>query len=73
VGYNGRTVLESSLKKMEIVLPEETRGQVDETRRRICLTSWPHHAAPLDGELPLLVQQAMWERRRLARFWRRRN
>jgi predicted DNA-binding transcriptional regulator YafY len=66
VAHEGRAALETALRKVDAVLPEETRAQVAETRRRVCLISWPHRAAPLDSELPRLIQQAIAERRRLA-------
>jgi predicted DNA-binding transcriptional regulator YafY len=66
VAHEGRAALETALRKVDAVLPEETREQVAETRRRVCLISWPHRAAPLDGALPRLIQQAITERRRLA-------
>jgi predicted DNA-binding transcriptional regulator YafY len=64
VAHEGRAALETALRKMDAALPEEIRAHVAETRRRVCLISWPHRAAPLDGELPRLIQQAMTERRR---------
>lgn len=66
VAREGRAALDSALRKVEAVLPEATRAEVAETTRLVALTSWPHRAAPLDDELPLLVQQALRERRRLA-------
>jgi predicted DNA-binding transcriptional regulator YafY len=66
VAREGRVALDSALRKIEAVLPEETRSAVAETTRHVCLTSWPHRAAPLDDALPLLVQQALRERRRLS-------
>jgi predicted DNA-binding transcriptional regulator YafY len=66
VAHEGRTALDASLRKVDAVLPDGTREQVAETRRRICLTPWPYRAVPLDGELPRLIRQAMTERRRLA-------
>jgi predicted DNA-binding transcriptional regulator YafY len=65
VAHEGRTALDSALRKVEVVLPEATRENMAETRRRVCLVSWPHRAAPLDSELPRVIQQAMRERRRL--------
>jgi predicted DNA-binding transcriptional regulator YafY len=66
VAHEGRAAVDAALRKVDAVLPEATREEVAERRRRICLTSWPHRAAPLDAELPRLLQQAMAERRRLA-------
>src|SRR3954447_12996718 len=66
VAHAGRAALESALRKIDSVLPAETRAEVAETRQHVCLISWPHRAAPLDGELPGLIQRAMRERRRLA-------
>jgi predicted DNA-binding transcriptional regulator YafY len=66
VAHEGRAALDSALRKVEAVLPAETRAEVEETTRRVCLTSWPHRAAPLDDALPLMVRQALRERRRLA-------
>jgi predicted DNA-binding transcriptional regulator YafY len=66
VAHEGRAALETALRKVDAVLPEETRAQVAETCRRVCLISWPHRAVPLDGELPRLIRQAIAERRRLA-------
>jgi predicted DNA-binding transcriptional regulator YafY len=65
VAHDGRRALDSALRKVEAVLPEASRAELTETCRRVCLISWPHRAAPLDGELPRLIQQAMRERRRL--------
>lgn len=65
VARDDRAALDTALGKVEAVLPERTRSAVEETRRRVSLSSWPHHAAPLDSELPLLVRRAMRERRRL--------
>jgi predicted DNA-binding transcriptional regulator YafY len=63
VAHERRRALETALRKIDVVLPEAARAAVDETRRRVVVSSWPHRAAPLDGELPLLIQRAMAERR----------
>lgn len=65
VAHGDRAALETALRKVEAVLPEQTRSDVEETRRRVSLSSWPHHAAPLDADLPLLIRRAIRERRRL--------
>jgi predicted DNA-binding transcriptional regulator YafY len=66
VAHEGRKAVDAALRKVEAVLPEAARAEAAETVRRVCQISWPHRAAPLDGELPLLIQQAMRERRRMA-------
>jgi len=66
VAQEGRKSLEAALQKVDAALPSETREQVAETCRRVCLISWPHRAMPLDGELPRLVRRAMAERRSMA-------
>ena len=63
VAHERRRALETALHKIDAVLPEATRAAVEETRRRVVVSSWPHRAAPLDGELPRLIQRAMAERR----------
>jgi predicted DNA-binding transcriptional regulator YafY len=73
VANEGRSALDSALRKVEAVLPETTQAEMAETCRRVCLISWPHRAAPLDGELPRLIQRAMRERRRLAVIYHSRS
>lgn len=65
VAHARRTALDTALRKVDAALPAAARATVDEMRRRVTVISWPHRAAPLDGELPLLVQRAMAERRPL--------
>jgi predicted DNA-binding transcriptional regulator YafY len=73
VAHDGRAALEAALAKVDAVLPERTRAEALEVRRRVSVSSWPHRAAPLDAELPRLVQQAMAERRRLALVYHSRS
>jgi predicted DNA-binding transcriptional regulator YafY len=65
VAHEGRIALDNALRKVEAVLPEQTRDEVQQTRRHVCLTSWPHRAAPLDSLVPTQIRRAMRERRRI--------
>jgi predicted DNA-binding transcriptional regulator YafY len=73
VAHDGRAALDAALAKVDAVLPERTRAEAFEARRRVSLSAWPHRAAPLDAALPRLVQQAMAERRRLALVYHSRS
>ena len=73
VAHEARASLEAALAKVDAVLPERTRAETLEARRRVSVSSWPHRAAPLDAALPKLVQQAMAERRRLAMIYHSRS
>jgi predicted DNA-binding transcriptional regulator YafY len=66
VAHEDRRALDTALQKVDAALPSETRASAAEACRRVCLISWPHRAAPLDGALPRLIRQAIEERRRLA-------